>query len=145
MKNVLSNFARVKVLGLVLGGMFVLPTIAHAGEFTGRFTLTSEARWGIAVLAPGDYDFTLDSTRAPSRVVVREADGKVVAILISMWNSGTSRTKGNSLELQTQGGTRFVSAVYLEDAQTELHFMTPKIVVTREAKTPTATMTASAH
>ena len=145
MKNVLSNFARVKVLGLVLGGMFVLPTIAHAGEFTGRFTLTSEARWGIAVLAPGDYDFTLDSTRAPSRVVVREADGKVVAILISMWNSGTSRTRGNSLELQTQGGTRFVSAVYLGDAETELHFMTPKLVVTREAKTPTATMTASAH
>jgi len=145
MRNVLSNFARVKVLVLVLGGMFVLPTIAHAGEFTGRFTLTSEARWGIAVLAPGDYDFTLDSTRAPSRVVVREADGKVVAILLSMWNSGTSRTKGNSLELQTQGGTRFVSAVYLEDPQTELHFMTPKIVVTREAKTPTATMTASAH
>jgi len=145
MKNVLSNFARVKVLGLVLGGMFVLPTIAHAGEFTGRFTLTSEARWGIAVLAPGDYDFTLDSTRAPSRVVVREADGKVVAILISMWNSGTSRTRGNSLELQTQGGTRFVSALYLEDAQTELHFTTPKMVVTREAKTPTATMTASAH
>jgi hypothetical protein len=68
-----------------------------------------------------------------------------VAILLSMWNSGTSRTKGNSLELQTQGGTRFVSAVYLEDAQTELHFMTPKIVVTREAKTPTATMTASAQ
>jgi len=145
MKNVLSNFARVKVLGLVLGGMFVLPTIAHAGEFTGRFTLTSEARWGIAVLAPGDYDFTLDSTRAPSRVVVREADGKVVAILLSMWNSGTSRTKGNSLELQTQGGATFVSAVYLGDAETELHFMTPKVVVTREAKTPTTTMTASAH
>ena len=145
MRNVLSNFARVKVLVLVLGGMFVLPTIAHAGEFTGRFTLTSEARWGIAVLAPGDYDFTLDSTRSPSRVVVREADGKVVAILISMWNSGTSRTRGNSLELQTQGGATFVSAVYLGDAETELHFMTPKIVVTREAKTPTTTMTASAH
>jgi hypothetical protein len=145
MKNVLSNFAPVKVLVLALGAMLVLPAIAQAGEFTGKFTLTSQARWGTAVLAPGDYDFTLDSTRAPSRVVVRQADGRVVAILISMWNSGTSRTKGNSLELQTQGGTTFVSAVYLGDAETELHFMTPKVVVTREAKTPTTTMTASAH
>ena len=145
MKNVLSNFARVKVLVLVLGAMFVLPTIAHAGEFTGRFTLTSEAHWGTAVLAPGDYDLTLESTSTPPRVVVRKADGKVAAILISMWNSGISRTKGNSLKLQTQGGTRFVSAVYLEDAQTELHFMTPKVVVTQEAKSPATTMTASAH
>ena len=38
MKNVLSNFARVKVLVLALGAMLRLPAIAQAEGFTGKFT-----------------------------------------------------------------------------------------------------------
>src|SRR5579862_3508236 len=30
------------------------------GTYTGKFTLPFEARWGVAVLQPGDYTITLD-------------------------------------------------------------------------------------
>ncbi len=148
MKNTLSSCARSKALAVALGIVFALPMMAHA-EFKGKFTLTTETHWGPAVLAPGNYDFVLDSISAPTKIVVRESDGKVAAILISMWSAGTSHAKSNTLELETHGSSTFVSAVYLRDAETELHFNVPKVkedVLADEAmKTKSATMTASAQ
>jgi len=144
MKNILSSFARSKALVFALSVMFALPAIAHA-EFKGKFTLPSETRWGMAVLAPGSYDFTLDSASAPTKVVIRDAHGKVAAILISMWSSGLTTLKSNALELETRDGAKFISAIYLKDADTELHFLTPKNLTVHVAKTPSATMTASAQ
>ena len=126
MKNTLSSFARSRVFVFALGVLFALPAMANAQGFKGKFTLSAETHWGPAVLAPGDYDLLLNSASAPTRVVVRAADGKVAAILVSMWSSETSRVKTNSLELETHGGEIFVSAVYLRDADTELHFAIPK-------------------
>jgi hypothetical protein len=67
----------------------------------------------------------------------------VTAILISMWSSGITPGKTNKLELETHGLTTFVSALYLKDADTELHFSVPQDVMTREAKVPSTTMTAA--
>ncbi|HEY6183801.1 MAG TPA: hypothetical protein VIW67_16250 [Terriglobales bacterium] len=144
MKNMLSSFARSKAFILALAVVFALPAMAHA-EFKGKFTLASEAHWGMAVLAPGNYDFSVDSASAPTKIVVRDENGKVAAILISMWSSATTQAKSNKLELETRGGTMFVSAIYLKDADAEIHFSVPKDVVTREAKVPTTTMTAAAQ
>jgi hypothetical protein len=147
MKNTLSSFARSKALLLALAVVFALPAMAHAQGYKGKFTLASETHWGTAVLAPGDYDFTLDSVSAPTRVVVRAADGKVAAILVSMWSSENSRTKTNSLQLETYGGKTFVSAIYLTVADTELHFVVPagkEDTLARETpKARLSTMTAS--
>jgi hypothetical protein len=144
MKNTLCSFVRSKALVFALGVVFALPAMAHA-EFKGKFTLTTEAHWGMAVLHPGSYDFVVDSTSAPTKIVVRDGDGKVAAILISMWTSGITPGKTNAVELETRGSSIFVSAVYLKDADTELHFAVPKNVVVREAKIPATTMTASAQ
>jgi hypothetical protein len=149
MKNILSSFARVKVLVLAFGVFCALPALAHGQSFKGKFTLATETHWGSAVLAPGAYDFSLDSTVAPNKVVIREASGNVKAILISMWSSETSPVKTNTLELETHAGAVFVSALYLNDIGTELHFTVPKVkedVIAREAAKPRATtMTASAQ
>ena len=88
MKNILSSFVRSKALVLALGATFALPAMAHA-EFKGKFTLASETHWGMAVLAPGSYDFTLDSASAPTKIFVRDENRKVAAILISTWSAGT--------------------------------------------------------
>lgn len=52
------------------------------GTYTGKFTLPFEARWGSAVLAPGDYTISMDteSIHATNRLVVRGA-GKSAMIL----------------------------------------------------------------
>jgi hypothetical protein len=148
MKNTLSSFARLRVFVFALGVVLALPAMASAQELKGKFTLATETHWGPAVLAPGDYDFLLNSASAPTRVVVRAADGKVVAILISMWSSESNRVKTNSLELETHGGATFVSAVYLRDADTELHFAIPKAkqdALARAAMKPRSTMAESAQ
>ena len=149
MKNILSSVTRSKVFVLALGMVFALPVFAHADDFKGKFTLTNETHWGSAVLAPGDYDFSLDSAASPTKVVVRGANGNVVAILISMWSSETSPVKTNSLQLETHADAVFVSALYLNAIGTELHFNVPKMkedVVAREAvKSRTPAMTASAQ
>jgi hypothetical protein len=89
----------------------------------------------------------LDSASAPTRVVVRSANGDVVAILVSMWTSETSTVKTNSLQLETRGSDTFVSAVYLTDMGTEVHFAVPTIktgtIAKETAKTPATTMAAS--
>ena len=144
MKNLLNGFTRTKVFVLALA--FALPMMAHAEGFKGKFTLTSETHWGSAVLTPGGYDFTLDSASAPSRVVIRGADGHVVAILISMWASEAYRVKDNRLQLETRGSEIYVSAVYLADVDTEMHFAVPPMEGTlarSTAKTQPATMAAS--
>jgi len=149
MKNVLSSFARVKVLALVLGALVTLPALAHGQAFKGKFTLANETHWGSAVLAPGDYDFALEPSLSPSRVVVREANGKVVAILISMWSSDMGPAKINRLQLETHEGGVYVSALYLSDMDTQLHFNVPKMkesVIAREAvKLKSPALTASAQ
>jgi hypothetical protein len=149
MKNILSNFVRSKAFVLALGLTFVLPAMAHAEGFKGKFTLASETHWGTAVLSPGNYDFSLDSANAPTRVVVRAASGKVAAILVTMWSSETNRVKTNSLELESHGGKTFVSALYLNVVDAELHFAVPRTkedALAHEAmKTRSTPMTASAQ
>ena len=145
MKNILSSFARSKALILALGVVFAVPAMAHAEGFKGKFTLATETHWGMAVLHPGSYDFVIDSTSAPTKVMVRDEDGKVAAILISMWNSAITPGKANKLELETRGNFTFVSAVYLKDVDTELHFLAPKDTSIHEAKMSSTTMTASAQ
>ncbi len=144
MKNLVSSFARTKVLVLALA--FALPVMAHAEGVKGKFTLTSTTHWGTAVLAPGSYDFTLDSTSVPSRVMVRSADGKVVAIMLPMCGTEGYPVKSTSLELETRGSDRYVSALYLSDADTELHFAVPAMkegAIARTAAKTTTTVAAA--
>lgn len=126
MKNILSSFA-AKIFALALPVVFALPLLAHAEGQKGKFTLTNETHWGPAVLVPGDYDFVLDSSSNPARVVVRESTGRVAALLISTWSSEDSAIKGNGLVLETHGNEAFVNALCLSNISTELHFALPKI------------------
>ena len=135
MKNLLSSFARTKVLVLALA--VVLPVMAHAEGVKGKFTLTSEAHWGVAVLTPGTYDFTLDSTSVPSRVMVHSADGKVAAIVLPMCGTEGYPVKSTSLELETRGSDLYVSGLYLADSDMELHFAVP---AAKQATMATATV-----
>jgi len=133
MKNLLSSFARTKVLAVALA--VLLPAMAHAEGVKGKFTLTSKVHWGMAVLTPGSYDFTLDSTSVPSRVMVHNADGKVAAIVLPMCATEGYAVKSTSLELETRGSDLFVSGLYLADSDMELNFAVPAVKQTNMATT----------
>ena len=140
MKNLLSSLARTKVLVLALA--VALPVTANAEGVKGKFTLTSEAHWGAALLTPGSYDFTLDSTSVPSRVMVHSADGKVAAIVLPMCGTEGYPVKSTSLELETRGNDLYVSGLYIADSDMELHFAIPSakqaaMAATTEKSAPT--------
>ncbi|HSS97669.1 MAG TPA: hypothetical protein VLK33_11600 [Terriglobales bacterium] len=146
MKNTLSSFARSKALILALGILFALPAIASAQGFKGKFTLAAETHWGTAVLTPGSYEFAVDSTSAPTKIMVRDEQNKMTAIVIPMWNSNMTREKTNKLQLTTVGNEIFISAVYLKDVDAELYFALPvakEVSTASIAAKPAATLAAS--
>jgi hypothetical protein len=139
-----SGFSFLKVIILALVAVAVIPSAAHAQAYThGKFTLTTETHWGTAVLSAGSYEFMIESANPPSRVIVRRADRGYVAIVVPTWISAANSTD-TSLRLESRGQEQFVSALCLNDANTELHFMVPKAneealaPTTAEVKTSTA-------
>lgn len=121
----LRNF--LKVLILALGVMAASPLAAHAQSLTrGKFTLTSKTHWGTAVLSAGSYEFLVETSVAPARVMVRKTDGNNVAFVVPVCTSTQSSVTGSSLHLESRGSEIFVSSLYLNDLDTELHFTVPK-------------------
>lgn len=123
--NSLRSFS--KVLILALGVIAASPLTAHGQSFTrGKFTLSSETHWGTAVLSAGSYEFLLQTSTAPARVMVRKADGDFVAIVVPMWTSSQSSASDSGLRLESRGQDVFVSSLFVNDMNTELHFRVPK-------------------
>lgn len=148
MKNSMRSFS--KILVLALGAIAASPLAAHGQSFTrGKFTLANETHWGTAVLSAGSYEFLLQTSTTPARVMVRKADGDFVAIVVPAWTSTNSPVSDSGLHLETRGQSVFVSSLYLNDLSTELHFTVPKTgeaVITREAaKASTPAVVAAAQ
>ena len=116
-----------KVLILAFSVIAAGPLAAHAQSFTrGKFTLSSETHWGTAVLFAGSYEFLLQTSTAPARVMLRKADGDYVAVVVPVFTSTQSSATTSSLHLESRGSEVFVSSLYLNDLNTELHFAVPK-------------------
>jgi hypothetical protein len=126
MKNILNSFAGSKVFAFALVIILGVPSLAHA-EHKGKFTLETETHWGPATLPAGNYDFMLDSTSVPDSVIVRSENGKVAAIVISIWSSQDRIVEENGLALETRGGQTFVRDLYLSGINKEVHFAIPEI------------------
>jgi hypothetical protein len=93
MKNI-RNF--VVLFSLVAGAVGAnAQTALH-----GAFQLTSEARWGKAVLPPGQYAFTITSVQSP--IVIRSVDGKASAMMVA--ESSVNAASGGSYILITGSG-----------------------------------------
>jgi hypothetical protein len=121
----------VKVLILAAGvlGASAVPAQAQAAA-TGTFTLTHETRWGGAVLPPEDYAFSLASQNWPAQVIVRQASGPKVAIVLPQTVSEEKLTGMSQLVLQHKAdGETFVSALSLGDLGVALHYASPKAAV----------------
>ena len=97
-------------VGLLLGAFVVCFTSRsiNAAEIAGSFTLHSETKWGVAVLAPGDYTFTLDKATLNGRIEIRRGK-KGVAAVQAQGLSNTSPAGTSSMEIV---GSR-VQSLYL--------------------------------
>jgi hypothetical protein len=115
--NQKSTILRLLVLGVLAAGLSAKPASAQA--FQGKFTLSSETRWGQATLPAGDYSFTLDRDYPGSRVTIVRGKQTVAIILSPAVNSIKS---GRSEIVLESGAVREVS---LPQIGVSLHYPMP--------------------
>jgi hypothetical protein len=76
--NVLKLWVVTAVAASALGG------VASAQSLKGSFTLPYEVHWGKAVLAPGAYTITMDSTRGPATIRTSTGAGRALVLARSV-------------------------------------------------------------
>lgn len=105
MKN-LRNF--VVLFTIVAGALAAnAQSTLHA-----KFQLTSETRWGKAVLPVGDYWLTVDSSQWPVRAIIQAVNGKASMIAVAEANSDAA-PGGSYLFVTNSGSDRVVRSLNL--------------------------------
>ena len=85
----------------------------------GKFQLTSETRWGKAVLPAGEYSLTIDSMQKPVRMFIQAANGKAGAVALARISEGPA-PGGSYLFITGQGADREVRSINLPQLGTSL-------------------------
>jgi len=101
-------------------------SLANAQTAAGKFNLPFEVRWGQAVLPPGNYTFTVNSSDGfpANSVVVRGEDLKAKIIVSSARDDSFSGKNELIVERQGEGGT--VRTLRLGDVGLVLYYPAPK-------------------
>ena len=85
----------------------------------GKFQLTSETRWGNAVLPAGEYSLTIDSMQQPVRMFIQATNGKTAAVALARISADPA-PGGNYLFITGQGADREVRSINLPQLGTSL-------------------------
>jgi hypothetical protein len=135
-----KKFALRAVL-FVVCAVATFSILGNAETVHGSFKLPVEAHWGTMLLAPGDYEFSVDTRSGGNIVTVRSVDSRWTGMAMSGSSSGGGANPGSGLTLSKSEGMTYVKALYLGDLGVELNFGTPKVSkASKLAKSQTATM-----
>jgi hypothetical protein len=139
MKSNGKKFALRAVLLVVCAVVF--SALGNAETVHGTFKLPVQAKWGTMLLAPGAYEFRVDTRSGGNIVTVRSADSRWTGMAMSGSSSGYDAKPGSGLTLIKSEDMTYVKALYLGDIGVELNFGTPKASkASKLATTHTATM-----
>ena len=116
--NRMFTVLRLMVLGMLVAGFNA--KAADGPAFQGKFTLTSETRWGYATLPAGDYSFTLDHDYLGGVVTLHRGTQSVARILVF----GMSYIKSGRCEIIAENGA--VREVNLPQIGVRLDYQAPK-------------------
>ena len=124
MKNQITHFVAIAVLGLVT--FFAIPNRVQAGPaFKGQFTLTSDVLWNGTELPAGNYEFTLDSTAMPAKILLHGPNGYM--FVLTSATSTKEQGETSIMTVERRNGTRFISSLYLADLGIDLRYRAPKL------------------
>lgn len=123
MNRILSS----KLVGLL--GAVVLLTLLNAGvaraqDYVGNFTLTSETRWGKAILPPGHYTLQLESTN--DLITVRSRDRRAAVMVMSQSRATDTHLMSSQLILVSRRGKPTVRELRLAGLEAILSYAVPK-------------------
>jgi hypothetical protein len=126
------SFKRLAFLALAVLAVYLSPASLRAQQsesvFNGSFTLPFEARWGDAVLPPGQYTLTLNSFVAPFTATVQgENRTALISTAISERSGWGFREPGARSELVAirSGGKLRIRALNVADAGVVFYFALP--------------------
>jgi len=119
-------------LFLVRAFVFALCAVAlgsaldNAETVNGKFKLPTETRWGMMVLAPGEYVFSFDPDASSRIVHVQSTDSGWSAMVMATALSDAITKHGFGLELAKSEGGPYVRRLYMGDLGLTLDFSVPK-------------------
>jgi hypothetical protein len=130
----------VRAVLFVVCAVGLFSSLAGAQTVHGTFKLPVEAHWGMMVLAPGEYEFVVDTGSFTRMITVRSKDSGWSGMVLSESASDASSATGASLMLAKSEDGMYVRTLYLNDAGVALNFGAPKTRMTKLGKSATPTM-----
>ena len=119
----LKFISQLALLGLALSLSAGLSKAQNAYE--GTFTLPFEARWGSAVLPPGDYTIVMQRAVEPYFLYVR-GESKT-AIIMSQGTSTKGVSDESHLTIMNTGGEKVITELAAGQIGVSLNYPTPKM------------------
>lgn len=117
-----SRLATLLGLAALLALLAATFARAYPKQCVGEFTLTSEIRWGRAVLPPGNYSFELDVT--DDLIIIR---GEKQAVIVrSLVHDTDTHLQSSALILVSRGRRGTVRALQLAQQKVVLLYAVPK-------------------
>ena len=126
------------IAALALAGIFAGTANAQA-KAAGSFTLPFEAKWGNAVLPPGNYTFSVHSANSASGavyLVTLAPQGRIGETITSMQDLGARIGEKNMLVAVRTGGRYRITSLHLAIANLVVNFAVPKDERTQIAAAP---------
>lgn len=126
MKSIRNLKSVMKVSFMALSLCLAASQGKAQGNYMGKFTLPVEARWGTAILAPGDYTISmeLESARTFNYLVV-EGQGKSAFILASVADHKEISNHSQLNLVKTAAGYA-VQSLDAGEAGLKLNYQVPK-------------------
>ena len=116
--------ARVVLFVVCAVGLF--SGLAGAETVRGTFKLPVTAHWGKILLAPGEYEFVVDTASATRVVTITSKDTGWSGMVLASAVDDARTSSGSVMTLAKSEDTTYVKMVYLKDAGVALEFSMPK-------------------
>jgi hypothetical protein len=107
----LGRYSHVALLLLGLLSSTVVPMATRADNILGRFTLTTEARWGSTVLPPGEYTCSVAANTVMPIVIVRSVRGDGGVFVAPLIMTDDREAEPDTLVLEKTNGGMLVTSL----------------------------------
>ena len=133
----------VRVVLVVVCAVGLFSAFAGAETVRGTFKLPVQTHWGKMVLAPGEYEFVVDTGSATRMITVHSKNTGWTGMLLATALSDAAASSGSMMKLAKFEDGIYVKTLYLNDAGVSLEFTVPKARMTKFAKSTSPTMSSA--
>ena len=130
----LTAVVRLGLALIVIG--FAAPLALGQSVYVGKFTAPYELRWGRAVLAPGQYTFTVDHYSTNATVGIRKDNQWVAEYIFDRGGYDRKKIDHSELVLVRSAGNYRVRALRLAGLDLTLEYGVPKAEKALVAQAP---------